>query len=391
MIAYGSVLGVERGLVRARFPGAALGGRVRFERADISGTVVALHENGALIACDGTLDGIAAGMKICAGAVRPRLGAHLAGKTLAPTFSPLLPPAPQPSERVPLDELLWTGVRVIDGLLPFARGARIGIFGPPGAGKSTLLHAIARHARADVAVIALVGERGREAEEWTRHAPRHATLVCATSDRSSARRIAAAHTAMAQADALCRAGLHVLLITDSLARYAYALREQAVAAGEPAGRAGYPASVFAQLARFVEVAGARRAGSLTFVATVLSDGDERDPVSDAARSLLDGHLQLSAARAAQGLYPAIDVLASASRTSPQVCTSEHLAAARKVRAVLAQLERTRDARLLGLDAGEGAAGAAAAEAAIERFLCQGREASPPAQTLSALAALADTL
>ena len=201
--------------------------------------------------------------------------------------------APPPSQRAAVDSPFWTGIRTIDALLTIGRGARIGVFGPPGCGKSTLLHQLVRGAYTDAVVVGLIGERGREAEEWMRMCPQHASIVCATSDRSAAERVHAARIAVAQADTLRAKGLHVLLVLDSVARYAAALREIAVAAGESVGRGGFPPSVFAELARLLEVPGAARDGSITLVATVLSDGDERDPVSEAARSLLDGHIALS--------------------------------------------------------------------------------------------------
>lgn len=225
-----------------------------------------------------------------------------------------------------------------------------------------------------------------------RLAPRHAAIVCATSDRSAAERVRAAQVAMAQAAALRARGLHVLAILDSLARYAAALREIALAAGEPAGRGGYPASVFADLARYVEVAGAAGGGSITLVATVLSDGDERDPVSDSARSLLDGHIELSSRLARSGRFPAIDVPASTSRTMESVVSDEHTRAARSVRRAIALLAESADARALGIVPSDpDVARAAAQEQALEFFLRQGKQPAKPAETLSQLFELADRL
>jgi type III secretion protein N (ATPase) len=280
----------------------------------------------------------------------------------------------------------------MDALLTIGRGARIGIFGPPGCGKSTLLHLLARGAYADAVVIGLVGERGREAEEWMSICPDHASIVCATSDKSAAQRAHAARVAVAQAAALRSRGLHVLLILDSLARFAAALRELAVAQGESVGRAGYPPSVFAELARLVEVAGAVDHGSMTFVASVLSDGDERDPVSEAARSLLDGHIALSPKLAEAGRFPAVDLLASTSRTMQAVVDERHAEDARLVRSAAASLAQTEDARMLGImPAGAFALLAISAEAQFEALMRQGNLAVPPARSLSMLGALADTL
>ena len=163
---------------------------------------------------------------------------------------------PAPRERVAVTEPFWTGIRALDGPLAFGRGARIGIFGAPGAGKSTLLEQLVAGSRADATVVALIGERGREAERWLRAIGTRTSIVCATSDRSAAERLAAAGLAFAQAAALRSRGLHVLLVLDSLARVAAAARDVAIALGEPVGRAGFPPSVVARQARLLECAGA---------------------------------------------------------------------------------------------------------------------------------------
>jgi type III secretion protein N (ATPase) len=255
-----------------------------------------------------------------------------------------------------------------------------------------LLHMLVRGAQADAVVVGLIGERGREAEEWMRFAPPHASLICATSDRSAAERVRAARVAIAQAAALRARGLHVLLIVDSLARFGSALRELAMAAAEPVGRGGYPASVFSELAKYLEIAGNTTRGSITLVATVLSDGDERDPVSDAARSLLDGHFELAATLAQRGYFPAIDVPASVSRTMPGIIDDTHAAAAAVVRRAIATLSESRDARALGIvPADPFALRAAAIEEALEAFLRQDSGPEQPDRTLSGLAELADRL
>lgn len=314
-------------------------------------------------------------------------GAPLLGRRVA-----LAPRVPLPNERAPVCAAFWTGVRVIDGLLTFGRGARVGIFGSPGAGKSTLLESIVDGCTADAVVVALVGERGREARRWIDRGSARSTIVCATSDRSPSERISAAAVAFAQAAALRDRGLHVLLVLDSLARTAGALRERGIANGESVGRAGYPPSVFSEMARLIEVAGPLGGGSMTLVATVLNDGDDRDPVSDAARSLLDGHFVLSDRLAREGRFPAIDVPVSASRTMPAVVDAAHARRAARVRAAIALLDRIADARALGFDPSEAAARrAVAAEERIERFLRQGARAAGSSETVAALADLADTL
>jgi FliI/YscN family ATPase len=300
--------------------------------------------------------------------------------------------SPRPDERVPIATPFWTGVRVIDGLLTIGRGARIGIFGAPGSGKSTLLESVVEGCAADAAVVALVGERGREANDWIGRCNDRTTIVCATSDRPAEVRLRAAHVAFAHAAALRERGLHVLLLLDSLARVASALREIAVARGESAGRGGFPPSVFADMARLVEVAGALADGSITLIATVIHDGDDRDPVSEAARALLDGHVVLALRLAEAGRFPAVDVPASASRTMDCVVAPQHRHAALRVRRALALLERVDDARALGIEpAGGDAAVAVASEHRIEAFLRQSRCPTPNHATLDELETIARSL
>lgn len=408
MMLRGYVTAARGGLVQAYLPGRSLGEHVRIgARGEaIGGRIVALDGASVTVAAHGDVRGIAAGYPVFAGARAGRvpIGTALFGRAVnargeaidragllrAPSRAARIAP-PALAERVPLHEPFWCGVRAVDGLLTFARGARAGIFGAPGAGKSSLLQAVVRNADADGVVLALIGERGREAEEWLRSRPAAATIFCATSDRSAAERVRCAELAMAQAVRLRSLGLHVLLILDSFARYAAALREIAIAAGEAVGRAGYPPSVFAAMAQYAEAAGASQSGSVTLLASVLSDGDERDPVSDAARSLLDGHIELSSRLAGAGRYPAIDVLRSQSRTMDGVAGAQHRRDAAKVRAALAALDRTADAREAGILCEDPQVlRALEAEPALEEFLRFGGP-SAPQETLSALARLADTL
>lgn len=340
--------------VHARMPACASVGeevRIASGRRVVAGRIASFDGGVAQIAAFDTLDGIApnALVETRTEGARERLGSALLGQTIDAAADVCVPRIQiEPRDRVALCGAFRTSVRAIDEVLAMARGARVGIFGAPGAGKSTLLRSIVRGARADVVVIGSIGERGRESERWVRECDARATVVCASGDCAPARRVRAAELAFAQAHALRERGLHVLLVVDSLARYANALREIAVAAGEPLGRGGFPPSVFTQLARTVEIAGATRAGTITLIATVLDDGDARDPVSDAARSLLDGHIALSPQLAARGHFPAIDVPASASRTADAALDAVGLAHAAHVRAELAWLERTRDARELGM-------------------------------------------
>ena len=239
-------------------------------------------------------------------------------------------------------------------------------------------------------VLALVGERGREAQRWLERIDARTTIVCATSDRSASERLRAADVAMSQAETLRARGLHVLLVIDSLARLVAANRERRTALREPVGRGGYPAGVWADLARYLERAGNDARGSITLFATVLSDGaDERDPLSEAARSLLDGHIALSATLAGAGRFPAVDVLASASRTMSAVVDADHLREAARVRAALALLAETKDVRELGLGTSfdPDLAAAVAAEPHLEAFLRSSHPA-PFASTRADLRAVA---
>lgn len=394
----------------AALPGARVGDGVRIRSASstLCGEVASVDRARVSIAPFGSLTGVAVGdrVEIAPDALHFPVGFAPLGRALGAAGHPIdggkafagtraridRTGAPVPAERDAIRVPFWTGVRAVDGLLTLGRGARVGFFGAPGAGKTTLLETIAAGARGDAVVIALVGERGREAQAWCARLDRRTTIVCATSDRSAAERVRAADAAMAQAEHLRAAGLHVVLIVDSLARYAAALRERHVALGEPVGRGGFPPGVWSAFARYLERAGNGARGSITLLATVLSDGaDEREPVSDAARSLLDGHIALSSALARAGHFPAIDVLDSTSRTMASVVSIDHARDARAVRCALALLAQTEDARAVGLAADEPALRAAVSAApAFESFLRQ-REPSAPEYTLRSLRTIAQLL
>lgn len=257
--------------------------------------------------------------------------------------------------RRPIERPLPTGVRAIDGLLTLAEGQRIGLFAGSGVGKSTLLGAIARGTTADAVVVALVGERGREVGEFLEHAlgpegRKKSVVVIATSDASALERLRAAQVATAIAERLRDDGRSVLLLVDSITRFARAQREIGLAAGEPPTRRGYPPSAFALLPRLLERAGCgpRGAGAITAIYTVLIEGgDMEEPIADEVRGILDGHVVLDRALAARGRYPAIDVSASLSRVMDAVVTAEQVAAARVVRARLATYEQKRDLVTIG--------------------------------------------
>ncbi len=269
----------------------------------------------------------------------------------------------------------------------------MGVFGAPSAGKSTLLSMLVKGAEADAIVIALIGERGREAAEWMEKITPRTTIVCTPSDCSAAERARAAHVAMAQASQLRRRGLNVLVILDSLMRFAAAMREIAVAAGESVGRGGFPPSVFAELARLVERAGTVGEGSITMFATVLSDGgNENDPLSEAAKSLLDGHVVLSETLARAGHYPALEILKSVSRTMNEVVSREHATAAAKMREAMASLERTKEMRELGFAPNNPAVErAVAAEEHILQFLKQSPQPVFPANSVQTMRQIAGIL
>lgn len=260
---------------------------------------------------------------------------------------------PAALSRPGINRVLPLGVRAMDGLLTCGVGQRIGIFAGPGVGKSTLLGMMARNARADVNVIALIGERGREVGEFIQRdlgedGLARSVVVVATGDKPPVMVMRAAQVATSIAEYFRDTGRDVLLMMDSITRFAWAQREIGLAVGEPPTRGGYTPSVFAALPRLLERGGNSRHGSITALCTVLVDGNDMDePVASAARATLDGHIVLSPELAARGHYPAIDVLESVSRVMPQICTPEHLHSAREVRANVAAYREASDIIELG--------------------------------------------
>ena len=285
------------------------------------------------------------------------------------------------SERRPVRERLATGVRAMDALVPLGIGQRIGIFAGPGVGKSTLLGMLAKGCAADVIVMALVGERGREVGHFVddvlgQTGRARSVVVAATSDRPASERVRAAFAATAIAEHFRDAGKNVLLFVDSLTRLCMAQRDIGLATGEPPTSKGYPPSAFSLLPRLLErVAPARVGGSITGVYTVLVEGDDMsEPVADAARGLLDGHVILSRAMASRGHFPAIDVLQSLSRLESDLLPPPELQAARRVRGVLGKLEESRE--LVSVGAYRPGADLAldvalSLDAEVQRFLQQG--------------------
>ena len=244
--------------------------------------------------------------------------------------------------RKPVNRVCDTGIRAIDALLTVGQGQRVGVVAPVGVGKTTLMGMLARGARADVNVIALVGERGREVGDFLTQILGAAGLarsvvVVTTADRPAVERVKCAQVATAIAEGFRRDGLHVLLLMDSVTRYARALREIGLASGEAPTRRGFPPSVFAALPRLLERAGTDDRGAITAFYTLLLEGDEEsDPVAEEVRSLLDGHLQLSRTQAQAHQFPAIDILASLSRVMPAVATAAQMEASARVRGWLAK-------------------------------------------------------
>lgn len=343
--------------------------------------------------------GLAVGARVVALGRTPRIGVgdHLLGRVLradgspldgkplpkASTVYPLERAAPPALARARIRDPFVTGVRVIDGMVTLGRGQRMGIFAGSGVGKSTLLGMIARHAKVDVAVVALVGERGREVrdfieEELGREGLEHSVVFVATSDEPPLRRIRAAQAATACAEYFRDRGRDVVLLMDSITRVAMAQREVGLSMGEPPSTKGYPPSVLSLLPRLLERAGnLRDSGSITGLYSVYVEGDDlNDPVADAARSLLDGHLVLDRGLADRGHYPAIDSLASVSRLMPQVADPEHREHARTLRGRLAAHREAEDLIMLGAyRSGANAEVDAALRGAdaIRSFLIQDRE------------------
>ncbi len=300
---------------------------------------------------------------------RPLDGRPLDG-TAGLRSTPLHADAPSPMQRRGVDVPLPTGVRAIDSALTVGEGQRLGIFAMAGGGKSTLLGMLARQARADVNVIALVGERGREVREFIDESLgedglARSVVVVSTSDRPALERVRAAYAATAIAEGFRREGKRVLLLVDSVTRFARGLRELGLSALEPPVRRGFPPSVFAELPRLFERAGNDAHGSITAFYTVLAeDEDNSDPVAEEVRSILDGHIVLSRQLAQAHHYPAIDVLGSASRVFTRVAAAPHRAAAARLRSLLA---RHAEVEFL-LRVGEYQAGSdPIADAAIERM------------------------
>ena len=360
----GRVLGVTGGLVRATVQGVRIGDLCQLSSAgppqaenDLLAEVVGFDDRHVLLSPLGSTTGISNATEVAAtgrthevavgpsllGKVLDGLGQPLDGERLhCPTSYPVLADPPDPMRRKVIDTPLPLGLRVFDGLLTCGEGQRMGIFAAAGGGKSTLLSMLIRNAAADVKILALIGERGREVREFIEHdigreGLKQSVIVVATSDRPAMERLKAAYVATAIAEYFRDQGAKVLLMMDSVTRFARAQREIGLAAGEPPTRRGFPPSVFAALPQLMERAGQSDAGSITALYTVLVEGDDMtEPVADETRSILDGHIILSRQLAQSNHYPAVDVLASVSRVMNNIVEEDHLRVAGRIRELLAK-------------------------------------------------------
>ena len=326
--------------------------------------VVGFKKDNIILMPLGSIDGLCAGAKVIntgtsmkvkvtpslLGRVLDGLGNPIDGKgeIVADEYYPTNAQIINPLDRKPIDEILSLGVRAIDGLVTVGKGQRLGIFAGSGVGKSTTLAMIAKNTSADINVIALIGERGREVREFIEHTlgtegMKRSIVICATSEQPALVKIKASFVACAIAEYFRDKGKDVLFMLDSVTRIALAQREVGLAVGEPPATRGYTPSVFALLPKFLERAGANKFGTITGLYTVLVEGDDmNEPVADAARSILDGHIVLSRSLAHKNHYPAIDVLASISRVMSNIVSEEHKISAGKIRNLMASYAKNED-------------------------------------------------
>ena len=421
VVLYGRVQRVSGMLLQCRLPQARIGDLYEVETSDqawILAEIIGFDQQDAMLSALGNLQGIRAGaaVKRLGGAHRLRVGDDLLGQVLdgfgrslhdsgAGAFArsssdaghTVMCDGPLPTDRPRINRVLPTGVRAIDGVITLGEGQRMGLFAGAGCGKTTLLAEIARNVECDVIVFGLIGERGRELREFLDHEldetlRSKAVLVCATADRSSMERARAAFTATALAEGFRDKGQRVLLLIDSLTRFARAQREIGLAAGEPLGRGGLPPSVYSLLPRLVERAGLTCNGVITAIYSVLIEQDTmNDPVADEVRSLLDGHIVLSRALAERGHFPAIDVLGSLSRVMSNVAEPGHVRSMTSLRRLLSAHQQIELMLKLGeYQAGNDALTDRAVESrqSVEAFLRQDlRDPSPFSATLEQLRAL----
>ena len=397
----GKVTQVVGLVIESKGPNVSLGElcyiKSRFPNVEpIPAEVVGFREGLVLLMPIGEMQGIGPGCEVLSAqkTLRVKVGMELLGRVLdglgnpmdgkgpilSKTEYPLHAEPPDPLQRPRIKDSLYVGVRAIDGLITLGSGQRIGIMAGSGVGKSTLLSMIARNTEADISVISLVGERGREVRDFIERdlgeeGLKRSVVVVATSDKPALVRIKGAMTATAIAEYFRDQGRRVVLMMDSVTRFAMAQREVGLTIGEPPAPRGYTPSVFALLPRLLERAGTSARGSITGIYTVLVDGDDmNEPIADAVRSILDGHIVLSRAIAAQNHFPAIDILASVSRVMTDVVTKEHREAAQHMRALMAVYKEAED--LIHIGAYVKGSSKRIDEAiekidAINDFLCQG--------------------
>ena len=369
----GVVRSVTGGVIRGTLPGARIGdwGRVVLpDEAPLTVEAAGFVGDELIFVPIGETTGVGPDMPIHAGGrtmdvlcgpgllgrVLNGLGLPIDGRPLGSgpwEHWPISRPAPAPMGRQRIQRVIPVGIRAVDGLVALGEGQRVGVFAGAGVGKSSLLGQVARNADADVCVVCLIGERGREVREFVEDALgdglSRSVVICATSDETPLLRVKAAQVATAVAEYFRDQDKRVLLLVDSVTRYARALREVALAAGEHPARRGFPGSVFTQIPRLLERAGPGEVGSITALYTVLVEGDDlEDPIADEVRGTLDGHWVLSRKLAERGHWPAVDVLASVSRVMERIVSTEHIAAAQRLRQWLAAYEARRDAISLGV-------------------------------------------
>lgn len=375
----GKVISLRGPLVIARLPDVAVGDLCfisRRNRPDLMAQVVSFEGDFCFLAPYDDLDQISpdAEVKCCAKVPFINVGKHLIGKIIDPmgrafnpdgsksseteldseaSNRPLKSPAPNPLLRHPVNKQFCSGIKSIDLFTPLGYGQRIGLFAAPGVGKSTLLGMLARNADIDLTVIALVGERGREVNEFINEALgpeglKKAILVVSTSDESPLRRVMAAESATAIAEHFRAKGMRVLLLVDSLTRVARAIRDVALASGELPLRQGYTPTVYSQLPRLLERAGNSQYGSITAIYTILTQNDvANDALGEEAKSLLDGHIVLSSELANQGIRPAIDIVNSISRCKHYLQSNSESAQCLLISKLISRIQRDKDIILMG--------------------------------------------